>query len=121
MTVGTFNPASAITVTEAASEHFRQQLGSSGGAIRLSIKESGCTGYMYVIDKVDGPEAEDIDVALDNGVHVYVEREALPVVQGTEIDLAQEGVNKTLAFNNPNVADQCGCGESFSIEPTDKY
>lgn len=116
MSVETFTPEQAVSVTEAAQEHFRKQLAEkSDAAIRLSIKESGCTGYKYVIDIVEQPESNDLKIALENGVKLFVSAEALSMVQGTRIDYTREGLNRTLKFINPNVADECGCGESFNV------
>jgi len=36
-------------------------------------------------------------------------------LDGTELDFAKEGLNEGLQFKNPNVKDECGCGESFNI------
>lgn len=116
MSVETFLPEQAVTVTDAAQAHFRKQLdGRDSGAIRLSVKESGCTGYKYVIDIVDNGDAEDTEIALDNGVRLLVSSQAMGMVRGTQIDYTKEGLNRTLKFINPNVADECGCGESFSV------
>jgi len=117
MSVETFNPASAVNVTDAAKKHFLSQLSASddNSGVRLSIKESGCTGYMYVVEIVSGPEESDIAIALEGDKALFVSSEALPIVQGTEIDMTQEGVNHVLTFRNPNVASECGCGESFSV------
>ena len=116
MTVQSFSPEQPVAVTAAAREHFRNQLlGKADSAVRLSVKESGCTGFKYVVTLVDEAEEGDTVLHLDNGVTLYIDPKALPIVQGTEIDLIREGVNQSLVFNNPNVADQCGCGESFSV------
>ena len=32
-----------------------------------------------------------------------------------KLDMVQQGVNRNLQFNNPNVSVACGCGESFDI------
>ena len=32
-----------------------------------------------------------------------------------ELDYTREGLNEGFKFNNPNVKDQCGCGESFHV------
>lgn len=32
-----------------------------------------------------------------------------------ELDYAREGLSEGFKFNNPNVKDQCGCGESFNV------
>jgi hypothetical protein len=36
---------------------------------------------------------------------------SLPYLDGMELDYAREGLNEGFKFNNPNVKDQCGCGE----------
>ncbi|GAB5498533.1 MAG: iron-sulfur cluster assembly protein IscA [Pseudohongiellaceae bacterium] len=106
-----------ITVTDAAAVHLQSQLNSLGKeALRLSVKESGCTGYMYVLEEVSAGQSEDIAVALDNGMQVFVDAGSVPFLRGTELDLIQKGPNRVLQFNNPNVSVACGCGESFDIE-----
>lgn len=106
----------AISVTEAAAEHFARQLQKSAKhAIRISLKESGCTGFKYVIEEVDTPVEGDIEKALPNKVSVFIAPKDIAVLKGLEIDYAQEGVNRNLVMNNPNVKDACGCGESFSV------
>ncbi|MEM8662157.1 MAG: iron-sulfur cluster assembly accessory protein [Pseudomonadota bacterium] len=107
-----------VTVTPAAAEHFRASLAGRGLAgVRISVQESGCTGFKYVMDEVasEGNEG-DIEVNLSNGITLYLEPDALSFLRGTEIDYEKEGLNRTLKFNNPNVTAECGCGESFSVE-----
>ncbi|HDZ55461.1 MAG TPA: iron-sulfur cluster assembly accessory protein [Pseudomonas xinjiangensis] len=105
-----------VSVTPAALEHFRRQLGSQlGKSVRVSVKKSGCTGFMYVIDMVEQGDADDLHYRLDDQVELLVARDSLSVLTGAEIDLVKEGINKQIKFINPNVKDQCGCGESFSV------
>lgn len=121
MAVETFDPKTApslpVSVSPAAVAHFRRQLDISEAAraVRLSVKESGCTGYMYVIDLVSDINDNDELLALGDGVDLAIDRGSLAIVEGTQIDLVTEGVNRQLRFLNPNTADQCGCGESFSV------
>ncbi len=106
-----------VSVTAAAAEHFRSSLAGTGhSGIRISVQESGCTGYKYVMDTVDCGADGDVPVALDNGVTLYLDAAAVSFLRGTEIDFTREGINRTLKFNNPNVVAECGCGESFSVE-----
>jgi iron-sulfur cluster assembly accessory protein len=119
MTVETFDvKRELVTVTPAAAEHFRASLADKGFAgVRISVRESGCTGFKYVMDEVESAGSEgDVAVDLANGITLYLEPAALAFLRGTEIDYAREGVNRTLKFNNPNVIAECGCGESFSVE-----
>ncbi|GGD03305.1 HesB/IscA family protein [Halopseudomonas salina] len=117
MSVESFDPGSqVVTVTPAALEHFRHQLATQPGrSVRLSVKKSGCTGFMYVIDMVEEGAESDLHYRLDDQIELFVDSESLPVLSGTQIDLVKEGINKQIRFVNPNVVDQCGCGESFSV------
>lgn len=117
MSIASFDPQQqAVLVTPAAVAHFKRQLDKSQTkAVRLSVKQSGCTGWMYVVDLVDEPKANDLHMPLAEGVELLVDLESLSVVGGTEIDYVTEGVNRQLKFNNPRVKDYCGCGESFSV------
>lgn len=118
MSVETFDVSSeVISVTPEAARHLKDQVESKGAsAVRISVKESGCTGYMYVMEEVDAGEANDVTVDLENGMHVFVDAESIGFLRGTQLDYVREGINRTLKFKNPNVTAACGCGESFAIE-----
>ena len=116
MSVETFDIRDSIRVTEAAARHFGNQLARSGSkAVRISLKESGCNGLSYVVEGVEDKVSSDIGLQLNNGVQLFIDADALSVMQGTEIDYSMEGVNRTLKFNNPNIREECGCGESFTV------
>lgn len=122
MSVESFDPVhtaknSTVNVTAAAVEHFRAQLrkNAEASAIRLSVKQSGCTGFMYVIDLVPAGKPDDLHLVLDEGVELLVAQDSLAIVNGTQIDYVTEGVNRQLSFLNPNAKDHCGCGESFNV------
>ncbi|WP_194755251.1 HesB/IscA family protein [Aliidiomarina indica] len=117
MAVETFVPtASVITVTPTAARHFEQKLGDSKQIIRFATRESGCTGYAYVVDFADAPQADDEVIQVTDKLTVAVARAAVPMLRDTEIDYVKEGINGVLKFNNPNIAEACGCGESFSVK-----
>jgi len=106
----------AITMTDAAAERVRDFLEKRGKGIglRLGVRTSGCSGMAYVLEFVD--EMDDSDVVFeDHGVKVIVDRKSLVYIDGTELDFAREGLNEGFKFNNPNVKDECGCGESFNV------
>ncbi|WP_054113177.1 HesB/IscA family protein [Marinagarivorans algicola] len=116
MTVQSFTVSDVLTVTDTAAEHFAKVLVKSGKhAIRVTLKEAGCTGFKYVMEEVDEPAQGDIEKPLLNGVLVYIDSDHVGALQGTVIDFTTQGVNKNLVINNPNVKDACGCGESFSV------
>jgi iron-sulfur cluster assembly accessory protein len=116
MEVQHVDPQSPVVVTAAALRHFRQQIGAAQAAgLRLSVKESGCTGYMYVLDLVQEPQQQDLLMQLAGDVSLYIDRASLPVLTGTTVDMVREGLNHVLRFGNPNAKDHCGCGESFNL------
>ncbi len=105
-----------LSITPAAAEQIRHVLGERGHGLglRVTVKPSGCSGYSYVLDFAD--EAANDDVSFEeHGARVFVEPQALGMLDGSEVDYVSEGLNRFFRFNNPNVKDECGCGESFSV------
>jgi iron-sulfur cluster assembly accessory protein len=117
MTIEIFDPKAAVlTITEAAAAHVRRQLANAARrALRLSVTESGCSGYMYELDYTDAPQPDDLICELDGDIPVYVSADVVPLIRGTQIDYVREGINASLKFRNPNADTECGCGESFSV------
>ena len=106
----------AITLTEAAAERVQAFLDNRGKGIglRLGIKTSGCSGMAYVLEFID-EVAEGDQVFESKGLKIIVDAKSLLYIDGTELDYGKEGLNEGFLFNNPNVKDQCGCGESFTV------
>ncbi len=109
--------ASKLSITERAAEQIHQSLEKrgSGVGIRIGVRKSGCSGYMYNLEYVDEPQSEDI-LYEAHGARVYVDPEVLPLIEGTEMDYVSEGLQSMFRFHNPNVTAECGCGESFNVE-----
>ncbi|WP_078119283.1 iron-sulfur cluster assembly protein IscA [Thiosocius teredinicola] len=106
----------SITLTEAAADRVQSFLTNRGHGlgVRLGVKTSGCSGLAYVLEFVDDLD-EDDQVFEDRGVKVIIDKKSLLYLDGTELDYGKEGLNEGFKFNNPNVTDQCGCGESFKV------
>ena len=106
----------AITMTDAAATRVQAFLENRGKGIglRLGVRTSGCSGMAYVLEFVDELSEED-QVFEDKGVKVIVDSKSLLYLDGTELDFTKEGLNEGFKFNNPNQADECGCGESFTV------
>ena len=106
----------AVTLSTRAAKHvsdFMTKRGKGLG-IRLGVKTSGCSGMAYRLEFVDETETDDL-VFESNGVKVVVDPKSLAYIDGTELDFVREGLNEGFKFNNPNVKDACGCGESFNV------
>lgn len=106
----------AITLTETAAKHVQAHLAKRGKGIglRLGVKTTGCSGLAYKLEYADEAKPEDLTFQ-SQGINVLVDPKSLPYIDGTELDFAREGLNEGFKFNNPNVKDTCGCGESFTI------
>ena len=105
-----------VTLTEPAADRVRKFLANRGKGVgvRLGVRTSGCSGMAYVLEFVDDLDDTD-EVFEDRGVKIIVDKKSLVYIDGTELDYGKEGLNEGFKFNNPNVKDECGCGESFTI------
>ena len=106
----------SITLTESAADRVKTFLEKRGKGIglRLGIKTSGCSGLSYMLEFVDTLN-EDDQVFEQQGVKVIVDTKSLVYLDGTQLDFVKEGLNEGFKFTNPNVKDECGCGESFNV------
>jgi iron-sulfur cluster assembly protein len=106
----------AVTLTERAATHVSNFIirRGKGVGLRLGVRTTGCSGLAYKLEYADAVNPEDV-MFESHGVKVVVDPKSLPYLDGTELDFAREGLNEGFKFNNPNVKDECGCGESFNV------
>jgi iron-sulfur cluster assembly protein len=106
----------AVTLTERAATHVSNFMARRGRGVglRLGVRTTGCSGLAYKLEYADAVNPEDVTFE-SHGVKVVVDPKSLPYIDGTELDFAREGLNEGFRFNNPNVKDECGCGESFNV------
>lgn len=106
----------AITMSDAAAERVRKFMENRGKGVglRLGVKTTGCSGLAYVLEFVDALEEGD-QVFEEKGITVIVDGKSMVYLDGTELDFVREGLNEGFTFKNPNVKDECGCGESFTV------
>lgn len=112
-----------LKMTSSALEHIRKSLFKVKAldqpvGLRVGIKKAGCSGYEYQLEYAFANSQkpldyiftfEDITVLIDKEIYLKF------LKGGTTVDFRKEGINAGLAFDNPNVANQCGCGESFTL------
>ncbi|GAB7366853.1 hypothetical protein MBLNU230_g1024t1 [Neophaeotheca triangularis] len=82
--------------------------------IRIGVKNRGCSGLAYHLEYVDKAGSFDESVEQD-GVKVLIDSKALFSIIGSEMDWIEDKLSARFVFRNPNITEQCGCGESFSI------
>ncbi len=106
----------AITLTDAAADRVKTFMDNRGKGVglRLAVRTTGCSGMAYVLEFADELDEGDV-VFEDNDVTVIIDPKSLVYLDGTELDFGKEGLNEGFKFKNPNVKDECGCGESFTV------
>ena len=105
-----------ISMTQAAEQHVSRHLANrgKGEGIRLGVKTTGCSGLSYILEFVDAQDPDD--AVYDCGsVKLFIDPKSLVYLDGTELDYVKEGLNEGFQFNNPNMKEECGCGESFHV------
>jgi iron-sulfur cluster assembly protein len=117
MSVQTYMPGDvSIRMTPSAENQARKEIKREAArGLRLAVKPSGCSGFMYVLDYVRSEASDDKPIAIADDVTLFVDSKSVSVVNGTEIDYVTEGVNSFFKFRNPNATGECGCGESFTV------
>jgi len=106
----------AITLTDKAAKHVQRNLDKRGKGcgLRLGVRTTGCSGLAYQLEYVDEAAPEDAKFE-SNGITIFIDPKSLAYLDGTELDFVREGLNEGFKFQNPNVKDECGCGESFRV------
>ncbi len=105
-----------ITITQNAANHIQSflQKRGKGEGIRLGVKTSGCSGMAYTMEFVDEVQADDL-VFENLGVKIFIDPKSHVYLDGTQVDYTKEGLQEGFKFENPNVKESCGCGESFHV------
>jgi len=106
----------AITLSENAARHVRNFIAKRGKGVglRIGVRTSGCSGMAYKLEFADELSGDDLQF-ISHDVTLLVDAKSLPYIDGMELDYTREGLNEGFKFNNPNVKNQCGCGESFGV------
>jgi iron-sulfur cluster assembly protein len=110
-----------ITLTKTAARQIRTQLArrGKGMGLRVGVRKVGCSGFAYTFDYAD--EVRDGDQAFESHeATVVVAADALSFLEGSRLDFVKDGLKQMFAFDNPNVDNTCGCGESFSLKQAAK-
>ena len=105
----------AMSISPSALLHLRELLEQpEPKLIRVGVKNRGCSGLAYHLEYVEKPGAFD-EVVEQDGVKVLIDSKALFSIIGSEMDWLEDKLSTRFVFKNPNITEQCGCGESFSI------
>jgi len=114
------DPSQVLTVTATAAERVKKLLATQDDAkaIRVGVRQMGCADMSYTMDFAQDSAEGDIVVERD-GASLFVDPDAIPYINGSELDWVEEKLASRFVFNNPNVVGACGCGESFKVADQD--
>jgi iron-sulfur cluster assembly protein len=106
----------AVSMTDKAAAQIAKLMaeGDKKG-LRIGVKKGGCAGMEYTMDYVEEVDPND-EVVEQNGAVVMIAPMAQMFLFGTEIDYEVSLLEAGFKFNNPNVSEACGCGESIKFE-----
>lgn len=107
----------SITLTEKAAKQIQKQFSKRGKglALRIGVKKVGCSGFAYTFDYADEIRVDD-QIFESPNANVVIDTGSLPFLDGSRVDFVRDGLNESFRFDNPNVDNTCGCGESFSLK-----
>ena len=106
----------AVSLTPAAVKQIVALMeGKDSKGLKLGLKKGGCAGMEYTMEFATEIDPMD-EVVEQDGARVMIAPMAQMFLFGTEIDYKSSLLESGFAFNNPNVEDACGCGESISFK-----
>lgn len=106
----------AVTLSLRAEQHIEKLMKDKGHlGLRLGVKKGGCAGMEYTLDYVDKVDPHD-EIVMQGQARVMIAPMAQMFLFGTEIDYETSLLESGFKFNNPNVTEACGCGESIKFE-----
>ncbi len=105
-----------VTMTDKAVERITKLM-SSGEVkgLRIGVKKGGCAGMEYTMEHASDISEHDAVIERD-GARVMIAPMAQMFLFGTEIDYQTSLLESGFVFNNPNVSEACGCGESIKFD-----
>jgi iron-sulfur cluster assembly protein len=108
----------AITLTPRASTQIAKLMERQGHqGLRIGVKKGGCAGMEYTMEFAEQVDTHD-EVVEQDGARVMIAPMAQMFLFGTQIDYEVSLLEAGFKFNNPNVAEACGCGESIKFKDT---
>ena len=105
-----------LKISKSAADHIRKLMDNGAGkALRIGLKKGGCAGMEYTMEYVNEISESDEVVEVE-GAKIIIAPTAQMFLFGTEIDYESGHLESGFKFNNPNVSETCGCGESIKFD-----
>jgi iron-sulfur cluster assembly accessory protein len=81
--------------------------------LRIQIKSGGCSGLFYDLGLESNCQSGDRCYE-SNGISIVVNSTSLPYIENLQLDYSEDLMGGGFRFRNPQAANVCGCGVSFS-------
>ena len=105
-----------VTLTPRAVSQITRLMAKDGTfGLKVGVKKGGCAGMEYTMEFADAPGPLD-EIVEQDGARVMIAPMAQMFLFGTEIDYETTLLEAGFKFNNPNVSEACGCGESIKFK-----
>lgn len=111
------NYTATLHITQSALERLkelRSQEQEQDVVLRITVLSGGCSGFQYKFAFEKAPGPEDLCFSYD-GVQVITDEISYELLKEVTLDYVQELIGAAFTLRNPNAANSCGCGNSFSI------
>ena len=83
---------------------------------RFGVTGGGCSGFNYLMD--EDTQIKDDDIIFSEMPKAVIDATSLKYLYGSIIDISDKGFGQTLIVENPGAKQSCGCGTSFSFDPS---
>ncbi len=110
-------PQHGILMSETALNQVRMLRDQQGSdlCLRVGVRGGGCSGMSYTMDFEQLTNVRSDDEVYDyDGFQVVCDPKSLLYVYGMMLDYSNALIGGGFQFTNPNAAQSCGCGKSFS-------
>jgi iron-sulfur cluster assembly protein len=117
MTQATQSQQRGIQMTEAALQQVKSLREKQGKdlCLRVGVRQGGCSGMSYMMDFIESNAIGDKDEIYDyDGFQVVCDPKSILYIYGMVLDYSDALIGGGFQFSNPNAAQSCGCGKSFS-------
>ncbi len=101
-----------INFSKQAVERINQLLSKkpSGTFFRIAVKGGGCSGFKYDFSFDNKIDKNDI-----KHTNIVIDKSSLSMLEGSQVDFANELIGSSFKISNPKTKSSCGCGISFSF------
>lgn len=104
-----------LKLTEAARHYIKGALkDKQSEAFSVQVIKGGCSGMQYKFECREG-DAENYECIDFQDFKIYIKKDSVLYIVGTQLDYEQTSISGKLVFKNPNIKGECGCGKSFNI------